>query len=511
MPEIDRTIAQLLELIQKNYRQPDLPLVQRAYDAAAKAHEGSKRLTGHDYIIHPLAVAYKLAEMGLSLNVVAAGLMHDIVEDTGITVEDIRRDFGDDIASLIDSVTKLKKVRYQGEDRYVENLRKMFLAMAADVRVVFIKFADRLHNMHTLYAQPRNKQLRIAREALEIYAPIAGRLGMAEMKGDLEDLAFAYIEPKEYERVRSIMETKVQSQGTHVSRTITDVERMLAETGIAGAQVNGRVKRIYSLWRKLKKHNNDFTKIYDYVAVRVVVQDVEECYAALGLLHQKWRPLPGRIKDYIAQPKPNGYQSLHTTVFTDDGQIAEFQIRTAQMNDLAEFGVAAHWRYKENGSTDSRNLKWMEELANIQKELAGKKDFLEQLEYMKIDAFNDRIFVFTPNGDVIDLPEGATPVDFAYAIHTEVGNTCVAARINEQSGTLSAPLRSGDIVEIITDKNRKAPNADWLKFVQTHHAREKIKDATKSSLKQWLTRVIHPGKGKKGTGVVAEEPTAEQT
>lgn len=511
MPEVDRTIEQLLELIQKNYRQPDLPLVQRAYDAAAKAHAGSKRLTGHDYIIHPLAVAYKLAEMGLSLNVVAAGLMHDIVEDTGITVEDIARDFGDDIASLIDSVTKLKKVRYQGEDRYVENLRKMFLAMAADVRVVFIKFADRLHNMHTLYAQPRNKQLRIAREALEIYAPIAGRLGMAEMKGDLEDLAFAYIEPKEYERVRSIMETKVQSQGTHVSRTITDVERLLAETGIIGAEVNGRVKRIYSLWRKLKKHNNDFTKIYDYVAVRVVVQDVEECYAALGLLHQKWRPLPGRIKDYIAQPKPNGYQSLHTTVFTEDGQIAEFQIRTAQMNDLAEFGVAAHWRYKENGSTDSRNLKWMEELANIQKELAGKKDFLEQLEYMKIDAFNDRIFVFTPNGDVIDLPEGATPVDFAYAIHTEVGNTCVAARINDQTGTLSVPLRSGDIVEIITDKNRKAPNADWLKFVQTHHAREKIKDATKSSLKQWLTRVIRPGKGKKGAAVPAEEPAPEQT
>lgn len=496
MPETVRTYDELAALIAKNYTQPDLTVVRRAFELASSSHQGGKRLTGHDYIVHPLAVAYKLAEMGLNLNVVAAGLMHDIVEDTGITIENIKEQFGADIAGLIDGVTKLKKIRYQGEDRYVENLRKMFLAMAADVRVVFIKFADRLHNMQTLYAQPQNKQLRTSKEVLEIYAPIASRLGMAEMKGELEDLAFAYILPKEYEQIRSVMETKIQTQGAYVSKIIDSTEQMIGSSGITEAKVNGRLKRLYSLYKKLSKHNHDFSKIYDYIAVRIVVQDVEECYAVLGIIHQKWRPLPGRIKDYIAQPKPNGYQSLHTTIFGDDGHIVEFQIRTVEMNDLAEYGIAAHWRYKETGAKPIKNLRWMEELANIQKELATKKDFLDQLEIMKIDAFKDRIFVFTPKGDVIDLPEGGTPVDFAYAIHTEIGNTCVGTRINDISGSLNTTLNSGDIVEIITDKNRKGPNTDWLKFAKTHHAREKIKDATRSTLKQWFAKVISPGKKK---------------
>lgn len=495
MPEIVRTYEELAELIRAHYQNPDLDLVRRAYALAEEAHHDGKRLTGQPYIVHPLAVAYKLAEMGMHLNMVAAGLLHDVVEDTGITIEDLKNKFGEDIAGLVDAVTKLKKVRYQGEDRYVENLRKMFLAMAADVRVVFIKFADRLHNLQTLYAQPSHKQQRIAREALEIYAPIASRLGMAEMKGELEDLSFAYINPKEYEHIRSIMETKIQTQGVYVSRVIEETQRMIDEADLADAEISGRVKRLYSLYKKLVKHNHDFSKVYDYIAVRVIVQDVEECYAVLGILHQKWKPLPGRIKDYIAQPKPNGYQSLHTTVFGDDGQIIEFQIRTREMNDLAEYGVAAHWRYKEAGTKPLKNLRWMEELADIQKELAGRKDFLEQLEIMKIDAFKDRIFVFTPKGDVIDLPEGATPIDFAYAIHTAIGNTCVAARINDQAGTLNATLNSGDIVEIVTDKNRKGPNADWLKFAKTHHARQKIKDASKSSLKQWFAKAFR-GKGK---------------
>jgi GTP pyrophosphokinase len=465
--------------------------VRKAYALAESAHRGEKRLTGHEFVTHPLAVAYKLAEMGIHLNVVAAGLLHDVVEDTGIEIEDLREQFGDDIASLVDSVTKLKKVKYQGVERYVENMRKMFLAMASDVRVVFIKFADRLHNLQTLYGQPKHKQQRIARESLEIYAPIAGRLGMSEMKGELEDLAFAYLFPKEYERIHAIMELKVREKGAMVSRVIDETEHVLHEASIADVQVHGRVKRLYSLYLKLQRYDNDIAKIYDLVAVRVVVGDIEECYAALGLIHQHWKPVPGRIKDYIAQPKPNGYQSLHTTVFSEGGEVVEFQIRTAEMHDLAEYGIAAHWRYKEGTGRPVKNLRWMEELVNIQKELANRKDFMEQLEMMKIDVFKDRIFVFTPNGDVIDLPEGATPVDFAYAIHTEIGNTCVAARVNEALNNLDTSLKSGDVVEIITDKNRRGPNADWLKFVRTRHARNKIKDATRFSVRGWLSNVIY--------------------
>lgn len=490
MAEIIHTYEELVGLIRKNYRNPDLDLVRRAYEMAEAAHRGEKRLTGHPYVTHPLCVAFTLAQMGIHLNVVAAGLLHDVVEDTGIEIEDLRKAFGADIASLVDSVTKLKKVKYEGVERYVENLRKMFLAMASDVRVVFIKFADRLHNLKTLYAQPKHKQDRIAREALEIYAPIAGRLGMAEMKGGLEDLSFAYLFPKEYEHVRSLMETKVRRQGAYVSRVIDVTEKLLLQSRIQTSQVHGRVKRLYSLYKKLKRYENDATKIYDIIAVRIVVQDVEECYTVLGILHNKWKPLPGRIKDYIAQPKPNGYQSLHTTVFADQGEIVEFQIRTQEMHELAEYGIAAHWRYKE-GSRGSKSLRWMEELANIQKELASKKDFLEQLEMMKIDAFKDRIFVFTPKGDVIELPEGGTPVDFAYSIHTQVGNQCVSARVNDLIRDLDSPLTSGDIVEIVTDKNRKSPNADWLKFVKTQHARNKIRDATRGKMKNWFSNVIH--------------------
>jgi len=497
MTEIIRTINDLTSLIEANYKQPDLDLIRRAYALAESAHKEEKRLTGHPFVTHPLAVAHKLAEMGVHLNVVAAGLLHDVVEDTGVELEEVRRQFGDDVASLVDSVTKLKKVKYQGVERYVENMRKMFLAMAADVRVVFIKFADRLHNLQTLYAQPKHKQQRIARESLEIYAPIAGRLGMNEMKGELEDYAFMYLNPKEYERVHAIMETKVREKGAMVSRMIDTTERVLRESDIPRSQVHGRVKRLYSLFLKLARYDNDIHKIYDLVAVRVIVDDVEDCYATLGVLHQHWKPMPGRIKDYIAQPKPNGYQSLHTTVFSESGEIVEFQIRTQEMHDLAEYGIAAHWRYKETSDKPIRNLRWMEELANIQKELENKKDFLDQLEVMKIDVFKDRIFVFTPKGDVIDLPEGGTPIDFAYAIHTDVGNTCVAARVNDAMINLDTPLKSGDIVEILTDKNRRGPNPDWLKFVQTRHAREKIKDAAHATVSGWLSSYFSASRSSK--------------
>lgn len=492
MPETTHTFQQLENLVKKTHKNPDLFLLKKAYQMALDAHAEKTRLTGEPFINHPLAVSYRLAEMGLHMNVVVAGLLHDVVEDSDYTFDDVRASFGDDVALLVESVTKLKhSVNYRGVERYAENLRKMFLAMASDVRVVFMKFADRLHNLQTLYGQPQHKQERIARETIEIYAPIAGRLGMSEMKGELEDQAFAYLQPKEYERMKSIMDIKVREKGAYVSRTIDVVEKILSESGIENAQVYGRVKRLFSLYKKMKKYNDDLDKIYDLIAVRIVVDDVEDCYATLGVLHQKWRPVPGRIKDYIAQPKPNGYQSLHTTIFSNEGEIVEFQIRTQEMHELAEFGIAAHWRYKEGTEHQLHNLRWMEELAQIQKELASKKDFLEQLEYMKIDLFNDRIFVFTPQGDVIDLPEGGTPIDFAYAIHSEVGNKCVAARVNDVICNLDTPLVSGDIVEIVTDKNRKVPNPDWMKFARTRHARRKIKDATSHTMRGWFADVLH--------------------
>lgn len=492
MNEHSHTYEELETLVRRNYTNPDLEWLRRAYEMASEAHEGEVRLTGDPFIIHPVSVAYTLAEMGLHINVVVAGLLHDVVEDSAFEIEEVRRRFGSDIASLVDSVTKLKRtVKYRGVERYAENLRKMFLAMASDVRVVFMKFADRLHNLQTLYGQPKHKQERIARESLEIYAPIAGRLGMSEIKGELEDYSFAYLKPKEYERMKSIMDIKVREKGAYVSRVIGETEKLFSEAGIENFQVHGRVKRLFSLYKKMKKYDDDLSKIYDLIAVRVIVNDVEDCYAALGVLHQKWRPVPGRIKDYIAQPKPNGYQSLHTSMFTSDGEIVEFQIRTQEMHDLAEYGVAAHWRYKEGTSQAVRNTRWMEELAQIQRELADRKDFMEQLEFMKIDVFKDRIFVFTPQGDVIDLPEGGTPVDFAYAIHSEVGNKCVAARVNDVMRNLDTTLTSGDIVEIVTDKNRKGPNPDWAKFARTRHARKKIKDATRNTVKGWFAGVLH--------------------
>lgn len=489
--KIARTYEELERLVQKSYSEPDIDLLRRAYALAEKAHANELRLTGHPVISHPITVAYRLAEMGLHMHVVVAGLLHDIVEDSDITVEDVQAQFGEDIASLVESVTKLKHgIKYKGSDRYAENMRKMFLAMASDVRVVFMKFADRLHNLATLYGQPRHKQERIARESLEIYAPIASRLGMSEIKGELEDASFAYLQPKDYERMKNIMDVKVREKGAYVSRIIDQVEKLLTQTNMQDFMVHGRVKRLYSLHKKLRRYQGDLSKIYDLIAVRIIVNNVEDCYMTLGLLHQTWRPVPGRIKDYIAQPKPNGYQSLHTTVFTENGEIVEFQIRTVEMHELAEYGVAAHWRYKEGAHRPNRNTHWMEELVHIQKELESKKNFMEQLEVMKIDVFQDRIFVFTPQGDVIDLPVDATPVDFAYAIHTEVGNKCTAARVNDVMRNLDTPLKSGDIVEIVTDKNRRGPNPDWLKFAKTRHARNKIKDGTKHTVKGWFTEVL---------------------
>lgn len=468
--------TQLADRLDGHYGPEDFALLERAFTFAQAAHEGQMRTTGEPYFTHPFAVALKLADLKLPSNVIAAGLLHDVPEDTERTVEDITTTFGDDIASMVGAITKLGKVKYRGEERYIENLRKMFVAMAEDVRVVFIKFADRMHNMETLYALPEHKRLRIAKEVLEIYAPIANRLGMGEYRGLFEDYAFKYIEPKEYSWTKHLLEERVKKFGPSLDCAMKRISNELHGHDLGYVDIHGRVKHCYSLYRKLQKYKNDMSKVYDIVAMRVVVKDITDCYAVLGILHGLYTPLPGRIKDYIAQPKPNGYQSLHTTVFDESGSILEFQIRTQAMHEESEYGVAAHWRYKQGATREERNVEWMEELARIQKELSAN-DFMAHLNELKLDMFRDRIFVFTPKGDVIDLPEESTPIDMAYAIHTEIGNKVAQAKINGEIASLDRALKSGDMCELIIDKNRKMPNKDWLKFVKTRHAKSKIRSA----------------------------------
>jgi guanosine-3',5'-bis(diphosphate) 3'-pyrophosphohydrolase len=459
----------------------DLDMVRLAYDFAADAHEGQFRHTGEPYIIHPLAAAGILADLKLPVPIVVACLLHDVPEDTAVTLDDIRANFGDDVARMVEGITKLGKLKYRGMERYVENLRKMFVAIAKDVRVVFIKFADRIHNLSTLDALAPEKRLRVALESLEIYAPIANRLGMNDIKVQLEDLAFKHVFPKEYEWTKSLSEQAIGAKKGYVDGVSRKLEDELKSNGIAFASVGGRVKHLYSLYKKLVKKDRDVAQIHDLVALRVLVPSVGDCYAALGIVHKLWKPMGGRIKDYISQPKPNGYQSLHTTVFCDGGEIVEFQIRTQAMHDEAERGIAAHWQYDESGkkstSADAEKLAWVKDFVDKQLTVEGTQEYLESLEAMKIDVFQNRIFVFTPKGDVIDLPEGATVVDFAYAIHTDVGNRCTAGRINDRLVSLDEPLSSGDCCEIVTDKHRKYPNPDWVKFVKTGMARDRIRQA----------------------------------
>lgn len=472
-------------LIPERYTPADIELAKKAFNLAKDAHEGQIRKTGEPYIIHPMITAMKLAEMKLPIEVVIAGLLHDVPEDTEVELDEIRNAFGDDIAGMINGVTKLGHVQYRGLDRYVENLRKMFLAMAQDVRVVFIKFADRMHNMETLYVIPEHKRRRIAKEVMEIYAPIANRLGMGEYRGLFEDYAFRYLEPKEYNWTKHLLEQRVKKAGPAIERAIKSVQHDLEKHHIHTHTVHGRIKYCYSLYKKLKRYDDDIAKVYDIMALRIVVDDVAACYAALGILHGLYTPLAGRIKDYISHPKPNGYQSLHTTVFDDQGTILEFQIRTTEMHEEAEYGIAAHWRYKELPSQEDRRVSWMNELVKIQKEL-DEEDFMDRLDELKLDMFQDRIFVFSPNGDVFDLPAGSTPIDFAYNVHTDIGDKASGAKINSQIANLNTPLRSGDMCEIMVDKNRQGPNADWLKFVKTQHARSKIRDSLKKSKKSFF-------------------------
>lgn len=488
-PNLQPTKEDLFQVLRTSYPEgTDFSLVELAYDYAEEAHRGQERIGGTPYIVHPTAAAITLVKMRLQLPVIAAALLHDVPEDTDRTLDDIQTEFGEDIAGMVAGVTKLGKVQYRGLDRYVENLRKMFYAMAQDVRTIFIKFADRLHNMQTLDVVPEKKRGRIAKEVLEIYAPIANRLGMGFFKGEFEDLAFRYVYPTEYLQVKQVRETNLKLREASLKLTKEKLEQKLAQDGVSLVSIDGRVKRLYSLYKKLKRYDNDINRIYDVVAIRIIVEKIPDCYATLGAVHALWHPLKGRIKDYIAQPKPNGYQSLHTTVFGELGRVLEVQIRTLEMHEAAENGITAHWKYKDVNfsSEQKRNMRWLDELVGIQRELKDKEEFLEHLEDLKLDAFNDRIFVFTPKGDVLDLPEGSTPVDFAYSIHTEIGNKCVAARINDQQVNLDTVLKSGDVCEISIDKNRKTPNADWLRFVHTRQARTKIRDATKRTMAQWV-------------------------
>jgi GTP pyrophosphokinase len=415
-----------------------------------------------------------------------------------VTIEQVQEKFGADVAKLVSGITKVGTIKYRGVERYIENLRKMFLTMAEDVRVVIIKFADRLHNLETLGSKPAKKQYRIALESLEIYAPIANRLGMGDIKGRLEDAAFPYVLPKEYEWTRNIQQTALLKQKDYLEKVMALTRKLLDETELRYLDVHGRVKHLFSLYRKLLKHERNIAGIHDIMAIRIIVPSIADCYAALGVIHGKWTPLKGRIKDYIAQPKPNGYRSLHTTVFCEEGEIVEFQIRTEEMHLAAEFGIAAHWSYDEQKiqptpSADAPSIDWVAQLADIQREISDRQEYFRSLEEIKIDLFKDRIFVFTPKGDVIDLPEDSTPVDFAYLIHTDIGNKCMGVRINDEHAPLERTLKSGDVVEIIIDKSRKGPNPDWLKFVKTRHARSKIRQYARSSISSWISSVI-PGK-----------------
>jgi GTP pyrophosphokinase len=465
----------LLRQVQANRPNEDISLIRKAWEFCVSHHEGQTRASGEPYIVHPLEVAEVLAEMKLDATAIAAALLHDAVEDTPATSEEIGERFGDQVAHIVEGVTKIDKIQFANrEDRQAENVRKMLLAMVSDVRVVLIKLADRLHNMRTLEHLKPERQEAIARETLDIYAPLAHRLGMGKVRGELEDLAFRYTDPVSYERVAAAVEAR-RVEGEQFLRNVEDtLAEQLRENGIQ-ARVEWRIKRLYSIYQKIERTKVSFDQVYDLLAVRVITEDVASCYAVFGLIHTLWRPVPGRIKDFIAMPRANRYQSLHTTVMSASGHQFEVQIRTEEMHRIAEEGIAAHWKYKSGGDAltarDEERLNWIRQLVEWQKEMTDPNEFLSSL---KMDLYPDEVYTFTPKGKVVVVPAGSTPVDFAYTIHTEVGHTCVGAKINGRMVPLRTKLRTGDIVEIVTQKDHK-PSRDWLTFVKSPRARNKIK------------------------------------
>ncbi len=508
------TVKDIIKHLQYQ-NESDKVLVEKAYETAKKAHDGYKRYSGEPYIEHVAAVALKLSEMGMGPRTIAAALLHDTIEDTDLSPEDIRNEFGEEILFLVEGVTKLSSVRYYGTDRHNESLRKLFVATSQDIRVLIIKLVDRLHNMQTLEHVPEEKRLRIARETLEIYVPVAHRLGMGRIRKELEDLAFPYVYPEEHKKVLEILKTKIDKYEDRLEKERKNLQKKLAESGLRDFSTSYRVKGLYSLFQKLKRKEWDIDQVYDLLAMRVVLQNVEDCYKTLGVVHETWRPLPKRVKDYIAFPKPNGYQSIHTTVTTRTGTLLEIQIRTEKMHHESEFGIASHIIYKNqqaSGQRHTRQENWFSNLVpplfrpfawkNVQKEdssaisknthpknkiplwisqigeMYATEDSTgaEFIEDMQKDFFKHRIFVFTPLGDVVDLPVGASPVDFAYAIHSEIGDKMSGAKVNNKLVSLDTELKNGDIVEIETSKNSK-PSRKWIDFAETTVAKRHIRSA----------------------------------
>jgi GTP pyrophosphokinase len=465
----------LLEKVRSYSPEADLELLRRAYVFSALEHKGQIRHSGEPYLVHPLEVADFLAEMKLDVAAVAAGLLHDVVEDTLTTPERIEELFGKEIAHIVEGVTKIGAIPFSSsEERQAENFRKMLLAMVDDIRVILVKLADRLHNMRTLHHLPEERRIKISQETLDIYAPIANRLGMSKVKNELEELAFKYLEPKAYEGLRTRVEAKRKTAEAVIDELTRTISAKLQAAQVPVIKLDGRIKRLYSIHLKLKRQKIDLERVYDFVALRVITQSVKDCYAVLGIIHQTWSPVPGRIKDFIAMPRPNGYQSLHTSVISDHGFPLEVQIRTEEMHRRAEEGIAAHWKYKEGrvgDQRDERYFQWMRQLLEVQQEVRDPQEFLQNL---KIDLYPEEVYIFTPKGEVRSLPRGATAVDFAFSIHTDVGNQCTGARINGRMVPLRTRLQNGDIVEIMTQAGHK-PSRDWLTFVVTARARNKIK------------------------------------
>src|SRR5436309_8298900 len=464
----------LMRRMQETRPHDDLSIVKKAYDFSLKHHEGQSRASGEPYLVHPLEVALVLAEMKMDPVAIAAGLLHDSVEDTSVTIVDIRKDFGEQVAHIVEGVTKISKIDFATrEEQQAENLRKMVLAMVDDIRVVLIKLADRLHNMRTLGALDRERQEQIARETLDIYAPIAHRLGMGKIRGELEDLSFRYVDPIGYEQVRSAVEARRQAGEKFLNGVVKVIQQKLKEN-VVETVVETRIKRLYSIHQKLIRQHITVDQVYDLLAIRIITKSVKDCYAVLGTIHQMWRPVPGRIKDFIAMPRPNLYQSLHTTVITEDGHQFEVQIRTEEMHKMAEEGIAAHWKYKDGSpvsARDEQRLAWLRQVVEWQQDVKDPSEFLSTL---KVDLYPEEVYTFTPKGKVVILPRDASAVDFAYAIHTEVGHTCVGAKVNGRIVPLRYKLRNGDVVEIMTQSGHN-PSRDWLGFAKSSRARNTIK------------------------------------
>ena len=477
---------QFLSKIEGAFSEQNYARIVKAYYFAKRAHEGQKRKSGDDYIVHPIAVASILVDLGLDTDTVIAALLHDVIEDTPVTQEELDENFGHAVVLLVEGVTKLNKLNFKSrEEQQAEYLRRMFLAMSNDIRVIMIKLADRLHNMRTLSYRNEEDQKRIATETLEIYAPIAARLGIASVKGELEDLCLRYLHPDDYYMIaEKVASTKVERQKV-VDAISADLRKMLDDLGIKG-DINGRPKHFYSIWRKMQK-GKSFEEIYDLTAVRIIVDTVRDCYAVLGAIHTMWKPLPGRFKDYISVPKTNMYQSLHTTVLSSYGSPFEIQIRTHEMHRIAEYGIAAHWKYKqgmtggEPATLDENKLAWIRSVMELQNDVSDSKEYLDML---KLDLYVDQVFVFTPKGDVFNLPAGATGIDFAYAVHSQVGNKCVGIKINSKMVPVNTVLQNGDVVEAITSNTAKGPSRDWLKFVKTPSAKSKIKSFFKKEMRE---------------------------